>query len=121
MNNPAIKRLAKELQEIQHLNEEDEERCIQASPLKVNPHITTPFFIFKDDLFEWHFTLKGPQNSDYSEGLYHGRILFPSNYPFAPPSISFLTPNGRWEIDKKICLSVTGYHPEMWQPAWGSM
>ena len=30
-----------------------------------------------------------------------------------------LTPNGRFELNKKICLSFTGYHPEYWQPAWG--
>ncbi|KAG0322315.1 Ubiquitin-conjugating enzyme E2 J1 [Dissophora globulifera] len=31
----------------------------------------------------------------------------------------FLTPNGRFELHKKVCLSITGYHPEYWQPAWG--
>ncbi|RUS19732.1 hypothetical protein BC937DRAFT_87022 [Endogone sp. FLAS-F59071] len=31
-----------------------------------------------------------------------------------------LQPNGRFELNKKICLSITGYHPEFWQPAWGS-
>ncbi|KAF9391940.1 Ubiquitin-conjugating enzyme E2 J1, partial [Podila verticillata] len=28
-------------------------------------------------------------------------------------------PNGRFELNKKVCLSITGYHPEYWQPAWG--
>ena len=41
------------------------------------------------------------------------------NYPFAPPQIMLLTPNGRFEISKKICLSMSNYHPELWQPAWG--
>lgn len=31
-----------------------------------------------------------------------------------PPSIILLTPNGRFEINKKICLSISGYHPETW-------
>ena len=50
-----------------------------------------------------------------------------------PPDIIFLTvkrgnfssffqcvlqPNGRFEVGKKICLSVTGYHQETWQPSW---
>ena len=30
-----------------------------------------------------------------------------------------MTPNGRFELNKKICLSITGYHPEYWLPAWG--
>jgi len=27
-------------------------------------------------------------------------------------------PNGRFETGKKICLSISGYHPETWQPSW---
>ncbi|KAJ1309722.1 hypothetical protein OPQ81_006487 [Rhizoctonia solani] len=30
-----------------------------------------------------------------------------------------LTPNGRFELNKKICISFTNYHEELWQPAWG--
>ncbi|CAG8567619.1 16181_t:CDS:2 [Acaulospora colombiana] len=30
-----------------------------------------------------------------------------------------LEPNGRFELNKKICLSITGFHPEYWLPAWG--
>ncbi|KAG2552469.1 hypothetical protein PVAP13_9KG464200 [Panicum virgatum] len=29
-----------------------------------------------------------------------------------------LTPSGRFEIQKKICLSISNYHPEHWQPSW---
>ncbi|KAF9428531.1 hypothetical protein BGZ94_002071 [Podila epigama] len=60
-----------------------------------------------------------PEGTEFEGGLYHGRILLPNNYPFAPPSLMFLTPNGRFELNKKVCLSITGYHPEYWQPAWG--
>ena len=35
-----------------------------------------------------------------------------------PPNITFLTPNGRFETNKKICLSISGYHPETWRPSW---
>ncbi|KAG0361472.1 hypothetical protein BG005_008204 [Podila minutissima] len=73
----------------------------------------------ESDIFEWHFTLRGPEDTEFEGGLYHGRILLPNNYPFAPPSLMFLTPNGRFELNKKVCLSITGYHPEYWQPAWG--
>jgi len=30
-----------------------------------------------------------------------------------------LTPNGRFELNTKICISFTNYHEELWQPAWG--
>ena len=73
----------------------------------------------EDDLFDWHFTLRGPAGTDFEGGLYHGRILLPREYPFKPPNIVFLTANGRFEVRTKICLSISAYHPESWQPAWG--
>ena len=36
-----------------------------------------------------------------------------------PPNIIFLTPNGRFATNQKICLSISAYHPESWNPAWG--
>ncbi|KAM3470429.1 hypothetical protein MY5147_006421 [Beauveria neobassiana] len=70
-------------------------------------------------LFEWHFTLRGPPNSAYSEGVYHGRIVLPPTYPLRPPMFRFTTPNGRFEANREICLSISGHHEETWQPAWG--
>lgn len=72
-----------------------------------------------DDLFEWQFVIRGPPATDFEGGIYTGRLVLPVNYPFAPPSITLLTPNGRFEVGKKICLSNSNYHPELWQPAWG--
>ncbi|PHH83533.1 hypothetical protein CDD82_7574 [Ophiocordyceps australis] len=73
----------------------------------------------ENDLFEWHFTLRGPPGSPYGSGLYHGRILLPPTYPLRPPSFRFTTPNGRFEANREICLSISGHHEETWQPAWG--
>lgn len=72
----------------------------------------------QENIFEWHFTVRGPSETDYEDGFYHGRILLPNDYPMKPPSIIMLTPNGRFEVRKKICLSISGYHPETWQPCW---
>ncbi|KAH9261755.1 hypothetical protein BASA81_000411 [Batrachochytrium salamandrivorans] len=66
-----------------------------------------------------HTQIRGPQGSEFEGGRYHGKILLPSEYPFKPPNIVFLTPNGRWETRTKICLSMSSFHPEEWQPAWG--
>lgn len=71
-----------------------------------------------DNLFEWHFTIRGQSDSDFAEGIYHGRLLFPSNYPMSPPEIFIFTPNGVFETDTKICLSMSSYHPETWLPSW---
>lgn len=73
----------------------------------------------ENNLFEWHFTIRGPAGTDFSNGFYHGRIILPSDYPLRPPDIIFLTPNGRFDVGKKICLSISAHHPEEWQAAWG--
>lgn len=66
-----------------------------------------------------HFTIRGPDSTEFEGGYYHGRILLPAEYPFKPPNIVFLTPSGRFETNTKVCLSFSAYHPELWQPAWG--
>ncbi|KAK5167480.1 uncharacterized protein LTR77_007179 [Saxophila tyrrhenica] len=74
----------------------------------------------ESDLFEWHFTLRGPPSpSPFEGGIYHGRIVLPPAYPLKPPSFRFLTPTGRFESNREICLSISGHHEETWQPAWG--
>ncbi|KAI9890942.1 MAG: hypothetical protein M1814_003443 [Vezdaea aestivalis] len=84
-----------------------------------NPSTSYTVSPIADDLFQWHFTLHGPPSSPYAGGLYHGRIDLPPNYPFAPPSYRFLTPSGRFEVNRPLCLSISGHHEESWQPAWG--
>lgn len=56
------------------------------------------------NLLEWHFVLEGAEGTDYEGGVYHGRLMFPPNYPFKPPSISMITPNGRFATNTKLCL-----------------
>lgn len=45
----------------------------------------------QDNLFEWHFTVRGPMDTDFDGGIYHGRILLPADYPMKPPSVILLT------------------------------
>ncbi|TKX22064.1 hypothetical protein C1H76_5697 [Elsinoe australis] len=100
---PTIKRILKESQELTLHPSPD----FAATPLESN-------------LFEWHFTLRGPPSpSPYASGVYHGRIVLPPSYPLRPPSFRFLTPSGRFEVNREICLSISGFHEETWQPAWG--
>ena len=78
---------------------------IRAAPLESN-------------LQEWRFVLQGPPDSPYEGGLYQGKVRFPDDYPFKPPSIFMLTPNGRFETDRRLCLSISDFHPESWVPTW---
>ncbi|RYH15796.1 ubiquitin-conjugating enzyme E2 [archaeon] len=45
----------------------------------------------EENMFEWHFTIRGPDDTPFAGGVYHGRILLPAEYPFKPPNIVFLT------------------------------
>lgn len=101
--NPTIKRILKEASELANQPSSD----YHAAPLET-------------DLFEWHFTIRGPPSpSPFDGGIYHGRIVLPPAYPLKPPSFRFLTPTGRFEVNREICLSISGHHEETWQPAWG--
>ena len=57
-------------------------------------------------------------DTEFEGGLYHGIIKLPMSYPNRPPNIMFLTPNGRFDINMDVCLSMTKYHKEEWQAAW---
>ncbi|KAL8944740.1 MAG: hypothetical protein Q9216_000309 [Gyalolechia sp. 2 TL-2023] len=91
----------------------------EATELRNNPDATLHAAPLESNLFEWHFTLQGPPSTPYASGIYHGRIILPPTYPLRPPSFRFLTPSGRFEVNREICLSISGHHEETWQPAWG--
>ncbi len=102
MKNPAIRRIMADMRE-----------------LAEHPSDLYKAFPLEEDMFQWHFTIRGPPDTPFEEGIYHGKILLPSEYPFKPPHIIMLTPNGRFQVGQKICLSISAYHPETWLPAWG--
>jgi ubiquitin-conjugating enzyme E2 J2 len=70
------------------------------------------------NILQWHYLIYGSPGTYYEGGYYHGKIVFPPNFPFSPPSIYMFTPSGRFEINTKLCLSITAFHSEKWNPAW---
>lgn len=70
------------------------------------------------NILNWHYLVRGPPDSPYAGGEYHGMIMFPAEYPFKPPGIKMFTPSGRFVPDKKICFSMSDFHPGTWNPAW---
>lgn len=101
MSNVCLKRLQKELV------------AIQKNP--VQSISTTPN---ESNLLEWHYVIEGPKDSPYEGGYYHGILRFPKDYPYKPPSILMLTKNGRFRQNFRLCLSMSDYHPETWNPMW---
>lgn len=101
MSNVCLKRLQKELV------------AIQKNP--VQSISTTPN---ENNLLEWHYVIEGPKDTVYEGGYYHGILRFPKDYPYKPPSILMLTKNGRFRQNFRLCLSMSDYHPETWNPMW---
>lgn len=70
------------------------------------------------NILEWHYIVRGPEKSPYEGGIYHGKLVFPRQFPFKPPSIYMITPNGRFKCNTRLCLSISDFHPDTWNPAW---
>lgn len=101
MSTQAYKRLNKEYKQIQ-----------------ANP---PPYIIARpseSNILDWHYIITGPPGTPYENGQYHGRITFPNDYPFKPPRIKMCTPSGRFEINQRLCLSMSDFHEESWNPSW---
>lgn len=72
----------------------------------------------ESDILVWHYAVRGPVDTPYQGGIYIGKIKFHPDYPLKAPSIYMLTPSGRFECNKKICMSMSDFHPESWNPLW---
>lgn len=70
------------------------------------------------NILEWHYVVCGPENTPYEGGYYHGKLVFPREFPFKPPSIYMITPSGRFKPNTRLCLSISDFHPDNWNPAW---
>uniref|UniRef100_A0A1I8AGB2 UBIQUITIN_CONJUGAT_2 domain-containing protein n=2 Tax=Steinernema glaseri TaxID=37863 RepID=A0A1I8AGB2_9BILA len=75
----------------------------------------------EDNLFHWNVGIYGPPCTIYQGGYFKASITFPSNYPFAPPSVRFLTqlfhPNVYENGD--LCISIL--HPPIDDPMSGEL
>lgn len=95
----ALKRLQKEVTEIQ----KDTPVNCSAGPNN-------------NDLFNWEATIIGPTETPYEGGIFKLKILFPADYPFKPPKITFETPIYHPNINANggICLDIL---KDQWSPA----
>lgn len=101
MSDAALKRLHKEY------------RALLKSP---PPHVLA--HPSPENTLVWFFVLQGPPDTPYAGGVYLGRLVFPAQYPFKAPAIYMVTPNGRFTVNKRLCFSMSDYHPESWNPMW---
>lgn len=66
----------------------------------------------------WYFLIYGQEETPYHMGQYIGKIVHSVKYPVEPPDYYMLTPSGRYEINRKICLTNSSYHKADWSSTW---
>ena len=65
---------------------------------------------------KWKATMRGPTKTPYEGGIFELSLNFPSNYPFQPPSVKFVTKIYHPNIGNSgaICLDIL---KDQWSPA----
>lgn len=70
----------------------------------------------------WNVRILGPHNSPYKEGTFNLEVCIPSNYPFSPPALKFITKVFHPNIDDngRICMDLLKMPPSgNWRPTIG--
>lgn len=68
----------------------------------------------ESDMTKGFALLKGPEDTPYDGCLLLFSVQFPSDYPFSPPKVLFLTSDGKTRfhpnlyVEGKVCLSILG-------------
>ncbi|CAL6074190.1 Ubiquitin-conjugating_enzyme E2 [Hexamita inflata] len=87
----------------------------QFGELKLKKNMSA-FFPDKKNPFMWHISFKGPEDSEFQEGIYHCQMNL-ANYPDSPPEVMLLNESGAYVVNTNICIvGLTHYHPEGWTP-----
>lgn len=70
----------------------------------------------EENIYDWKATIIGPEGSPYAGGLFHLIIGFPTDYPFKPPKVQFVTKIFHPNINSNggICLDIL---KDQWSPA----
>lgn len=71
-----------------------------------------------DDLLKWFFIVYDLKDTPFEGGFYFGKITLPNEYPLKPPNFVFITPNGRFATDTKICTTFSAFHQETYTSTW---
>jgi len=61
----------------------------------------------ESNLLEMHYVIEGSKGTPYEGGVYHGKLIFPKEYPLKPPSVIMSTPSGRFQPGRRLCLSMS--------------
>jgi len=65
----------------------------------------------ESNVLEWKVFLEGPVGTPYEGGTFQLKLVFPKDYPYSPPSLTFLSKFWHPNVysDGKVCISIL--HP----------
>ncbi|KAJ8925969.1 hypothetical protein NQ315_009824 [Exocentrus adspersus] len=75
----------------------------------------------EDNLFEWEVAIFGPPDTLYMGGCFKARMKFPTDYPYSPPSIRFLTKVWHPNVYENGDLCISILHPPVDDPQSGEL
>jgi ubiquitin-conjugating enzyme E2 J2 len=69
----------------------------------------------------WYVSLSqfAGDNGEYYGGEYLVRVELPEEFPFKPPHFYFLTEQGLYGVETKVCISIGEYHSDQYRPVLG--
>ena len=72
--------------------------------------------ISSSNIYSWRGTIIGPSGTPYEGGLFQLDIQFPTDYPFKPPKVTFITKVYHPNINSAggICLDIL---KDQWTPS----
>ena len=84
--------------------------------IKASPASCSAGPIDEEDIYKWEATIVGPEGTPYMGGVFKLSIDFPTNYPFKPPKVRFVTKIYHPNINSTggICLDIL---KDNWSPA----
>jgi ubiquitin-conjugating enzyme E2 R len=74
-----------------------------------------------ENLFEWTVAIFGPPKTLYEGGYFKASLRFPTNYPYSPPAMRFLTKVWHPNVYENGDLCISILHPPVDDPHSGEM
>lgn len=86
-----------------------------------NEDFKFPNLILRPDesnILRWYFIVYDLSDTSFENGVYFGKVNLPNEYPLKAPDFYFMTPNGRFETNTKICTTFSSFHQETYTSTW---
>jgi ubiquitin-protein ligase len=87
------------------------------------PHEYLKFAMSPNDVNTWYILIENVkgEEDEFEGGQYLVRMKAPPNFPYAPPEFYFMTPNGLYDVEKKVCISIGEFHKDSYQATLGML